>query len=118
MIGLPEDDGWVEGEWRSGASRLHEERWSGDRPAGWLRALDASQPPETGGGGGRGGRGGRGARDAGDGREGTNEADSESSGSSGRPEDRPWTPIPRQAKSAERSLIPPQRRLKKTSRSA
>ena len=37
---------------------------------------------------------------------------------SGNPEDRPWTPIPRQAKSAERSLIPPQRRLKKTSRSA
>jgi len=35
-----------------------------------------------------------------------------------RPEDRPWTPIPRQAKSTERSLIPAPRRMKKTSRSA
>jgi hypothetical protein len=34
------------------------------------------------------------------------------------PADRPWTPIPRQAHALERSLIPGQRRLKKTSRSA
>ena len=34
------------------------------------------------------------------------------------PEDRPWTPIPRQAHALERSLIPGQRRLKKTSPSA
>ena len=34
------------------------------------------------------------------------------------PEDRPWTPIPRQARAMETGLIPAQRRLKKTSRSA
>ena len=34
------------------------------------------------------------------------------------PADRPWTPIPRQAHALERSLIPGQRRLKKTSRNA
>jgi hypothetical protein len=34
------------------------------------------------------------------------------------PEDRPWTPIPRQARPLEAGLIPAQRRLKKTSRSA
>jgi hypothetical protein len=34
------------------------------------------------------------------------------------PEDRPWTPIPRPARPLERGLIPGQRRLKKTSRSA
>ena len=39
-------------------------------------------------------------------------------GSAGDPADRPWTPIPRQAHALERSLIPGQRRLKKTSRSA
>jgi hypothetical protein len=34
------------------------------------------------------------------------------------PEDRPWTPIPHQARAMESGLIPAQRRLKKTSRSA
>jgi hypothetical protein len=93
VIGLDEDDGWGE--------------------EGWVGALDAGRPHESGGGGGRGrgGRGARGARDAGDGRD---EAEEDSAA---RPEDWPWTPIPRQAK-AERGLIPPQRRLKKTSRSA
>lgn len=94
MIGLPEDDGWEE--------------------QGWVQALDAGRPPESGsGGGGRGGRGGRGARDSGDGRDEKKDEDY-----ADHPEDRPWTPIPRQAKSPERGLIPPQRRLKKTSRSA
>jgi hypothetical protein len=111
LIGLPEDDGWVDVDWDGGASRPPEGRWSGEGLAGW--ALDAGRPPESGGGGGRGRRG---SRDSGEGRdEKKGEADGEDAG---RPEDRPWTPIPRQAKSAERSLIPPQRRLKKTSRSA
>ena len=52
----------------------------------------------------------RGGQDGGSGEAGEDYA--------GRPEDRPWTPIPRQAKSTERSLIPAPRRLKKTSRSA
>jgi hypothetical protein len=34
------------------------------------------------------------------------------------PEDRPWTPIPRPARPLDAGLIPAQRRLKKTSRSA
>jgi hypothetical protein len=92
VIGLPEGDGWVsEGE--------------------GVRALDAGRPPESGGGGGRGGRSARG-RDDGDSRDEVDER------SPGKPEDRPWTPIPRQAKAAEPSLIPKQRRLKKTLRSA
>ncbi|GAA1962221.1 hypothetical protein GCM10009838_18850 [Catenulispora subtropica] len=91
MIGLPEDDGWAED--------------------GWVRALSAGRPHESGGGGGRGKRGGGGGRDARDTRD-------EGDDAAGCPEDRPWTPIPRQAKAAERGLIPPQRRLKKTSRSA
>lgn len=56
---------------------------------------------------------------------GSDERDGQDGGSgeagedyAGEPGDRPWTPIPRQAKSTERGLIPPQRRLKKTSRSA
>jgi hypothetical protein len=99
VSGLPEGDGWVE------------ERDENDRWDGWVRALDAGRPPESGGGGGRG-RGARGGKGDGERRE---EADEQAAGS---PEDRPWTPIPRQAKSVERGLIPPQRRLKKTSRSA
>lgn len=110
VIGLREDDGWAEETWG--------------------RALDASRPPESGGGGGRGGRG---SRDESNSRDGSGEGDKKDSRVSrggrgsrdeteddtpGRPEDRPWTPIPRQAKAAERGLIPPQRRLKKTSRSA
>ena len=95
MIGLPEDDGWD-----------HD---------GWVRALDAGLPPESGGGGGRGGRGSRDSRDSKDPGDNRDEAGEDYAD---RPEDRPWTPIPRQAKSAERGLIPPQRRLKKTSRSA
>lgn len=41
-------------------------------------------------------------------------------GDSGRlaPQDRPWTPIPRPARPLDAGLIPAQRRLKKTSRSA
>lgn len=74
---------------------------------GWLRA---GLLPESGGGGGRGSRGGRG--------DGERPRDEVDQSNAGRPEDRPWTPIPRQAKSADPSLIPPQRRLKKTSRSA
>ena len=116
MIGLREDDGWAEETWG--------------------RALDAGRPPESGGGGGRGGRGSRGSRDEGDGRGGrdgrdnrdgrdprdgrggTDGRDEREADPSARPEDRPWTPIPRQAKAADPGLIPPQRRLKKTSRSA
>lgn len=109
VIGLPEDDGWAE-------------------ELGWLRALDAGRPHESGGGGSR--RGGRGGQDASDGRDerdrqrrrgganGRGEAGEPGDDDAGRPEDRPWTPIPRQAKAAERGLIPTQRRLKKTSRSA
>lgn len=112
MSGLPDDDG----DWHCDAARLPGGRWSDDGSAeGWVRALDAGRPPESGGGGGGGGRGGSGGRGAkGDG-EGRDEAEE---GCAENPEDRPWTPIPRQAKSAERGLIPPQRRLKKTSRSA
>ena len=102
MIGLPEDDGWVDVDWDGGDSRRL-----------GRRALDAGRLPESGGGGGRGRRG------SGDGRDGGNEKKDEAGGEDpGQPEDRPWTPIPRQAKSAEPGLIPPQRRLKKTSRSA
>ena len=113
MSGLPEDDDFEQG----GASRLDVGRWSsgGRAEEGWARALDAGRPPESGGGGGRGGRGSRdsrGSKGEGDGRDEAEEAHR------GNPEDRPWTPIPRQAKSAERGLIPTQRRLKKTSRSA
>ena len=88
VIGLPDGDGRAE--------------------EGWLGALASGRPEERGGGGGRGPRGGSEPRD---GRE-------EPADAAGRPEDRPWTPIPRQAKAAERGLIPTQRRLKKTSRSA
>jgi len=104
VIGLREDDGWAEETWG--------------------RALDAGRPPESGGGGGRGGRGSRGSRDEGngrggrDGRDGRGDRDEPEADPSARPEDRPWTPIPRQAKAADPGLIPPQRRLKKTSRSA
>lgn len=109
MIGLPEnEDGY------GGASRLDGGLWSGDGwgEEGWVRALSAGRPHESRGGGGRGARDARGGGDAGNGR------DEPAEDASGRPEDRPWTPIPRQAKAAERGLIPPQRRLKKTSRSA
>ena len=92
MSGLREDDGWAE--------------------EGFLRALGAGLPPQSGGGGVRGGRGAQSGRGRGEGRDEADES------GAGRPEDRPWTPIPRQAKSADPSLIPPQRRLKKTSRSA
>jgi hypothetical protein len=34
------------------------------------------------------------------------------------PADRPWVPIPHQARALDSGLIPAQRRLKKTSRSA
>ncbi|GAA2023392.1 hypothetical protein GCM10009839_21160 [Catenulispora yoronensis] len=178
MIGFPEDDGWAD--------------------EGWVRALDAGRPHESGGGGSRRGaradRDGRGsggggatssggsagaakAAGAADGgkaapaspgnagpgtgpgtgpanastngrtngrtngpstgpapdrnpsreapttasrakRGGTDPRDQASDDFTGHPEDRPWTPIPRQAKSVERGLIPTQRRLKKTSRSA
>jgi hypothetical protein len=115
LSGLPDDDG----VWHCGESRLPGGRWSGEEWAeGWAGALDAGRPPESGGGGGgggRGGRGGRGSRGAKGEGEGRDEAEESYAGN---PEDQPWTPIPRQAKSAERGLIPPQRRLKKTSRSA
>jgi len=112
LSGLRDDDG----DWQCGASRLPGGRWSDDGWAEeWVRALNAGRPPESGGGGGRGGRGSRGGRGAKGEGEGRDEAEE---GYAGDPEDRPWTPIPRQAKSAERGLIPPQRRLKKTSRSA
>ena len=52
------------------------------------------------------------------GRPGSMEPEPEDPGRWADPEDRPWTPIPRQAHAMERGLIPAQRRLKKTSRSA
>ena len=102
MIGLPEYEGWAD--------------------EGWVGAIDAGRPHESGGGGGRRpvhrAGGGRDKRDGQDGRGGADGRDQAGGDDTGRPEDRPWTPIPRQAKAAERGLIPSQRRLKKTSRSA
>ncbi|MEY9888374.1 hypothetical protein ABIA31_002014 [Catenulispora sp. MAP5-51] len=117
MSGLPVDDGGWEG-WDGWDSRGGRDGRDGRDEDGWVRALDAGRLPESGGGGGggRGGRGdsrgSRGARDDGDSRDKVDETPA------GAPEDRPWTPIPRQAKAAEPGLIPKQRRLKKTSRSA
>jgi hypothetical protein len=99
----------TECDYQEGAGRVVIGLPDGDGWAeeGWLAALAAGRPVERGGGGG----GRRGEKDRRDGRD-------EPADAPGRPEDQPWTPIPRQAKAAERGLIPTQRRLKKTSRSA